>query len=278
MTGFQHSFHNQKDIPYFFARCAIKSLYYELSLFPKPGLVSFVDNGAHRDMDASLLYKSLVSLRHYFYRVGQLSISNATQQQLVKLAIDAEKNMLIRTNGVNTHRGAIFALGILCSSMNRLCIKNANSTLTLMHVQKNIIDVWADFLTHQHQNHVSHGRKVIEKYAVVGAKEIAIQGYQVVFDVFNKIKSLNITNPVHFGIYAYCLLLLRVDDTNVLHRVQKDGLAYARKQVANILTITNNETRIEQANQLHHAFTSKNISPGGVADLLGFLYFLKQIF
>ncbi len=278
MTVFQHSFHNQKDIPYFFARCAVKSLYYELSLFPKPGLVSFVDSGAHRDMDANLLYKSLVSLRHYFYRIGQLSINDATQHQLVELAVDAEKNMLIRTKGVNTHRGAIFALGILCSSMNQLCIINANSTLTLTHVQKNIIDVWADFLTHHHRNHISHGRDVVKKYAVNGAKEMAIDGYQVVFDIFRKLRALNITHSIHFGVYAYCLLLLKIDDTNVLHRVQKDGLTYAREQVANILTLTNNEARVEQAKQLHQLFTSKNISPGGVADLLGFLYFLKQIF
>jgi triphosphoribosyl-dephospho-CoA synthase len=68
-----------------------------------------------------------------------------------------------------------------------------------------------------------------------------------------------------------------LDDTNVLHRVGLDGLIFARKEVSKLLD-ADQEQCIAQAKQLHVLFSNKNISPGGVADMLGFLYCLRQIF
>src|SRR5690349_17357539 len=48
------------------ARCAIASLHAELALFPKPGLVSLEDRGAHDDMDAALFMRSVFALRNAF--------------------------------------------------------------------------------------------------------------------------------------------------------------------------------------------------------------------
>jgi triphosphoribosyl-dephospho-CoA synthase len=67
---FQHSLDNPKRIARFYAKIAVRALFDEVSLYPKPGLVSFVDSGAHKDMDGQLFLRSLFGLRHYFFNIG----------------------------------------------------------------------------------------------------------------------------------------------------------------------------------------------------------------
>jgi triphosphoribosyl-dephospho-CoA synthase len=97
-------------------RAATLALYDELSLSPKPGLVTLIDCGSHDDMDARTFMRSLLSLRHYFGQIAQAGFDGADFAVLERLGIDAEARMLAATGGVNTHRGAIFMLGLLCAS------------------------------------------------------------------------------------------------------------------------------------------------------------------
>ena len=101
------------------ARLAVRSLHDELCLYPKPGLVSLVDNGSHDDMDATTFMRSLFSLRHYFRKICLAGWDDAPFAQLKQLGIAAEAAMLKATRGVNTHRGAIFSLGMLCATAGR---------------------------------------------------------------------------------------------------------------------------------------------------------------
>ena len=97
-------------------RAAIVSLYDELALEPKPGLVSFADAGSHHDMDAGTFLRSLFALRHYFVRIAAQGAASTAFAPLELLGIAAEARMLRATGGVNTHRGAIFGLGLLCAA------------------------------------------------------------------------------------------------------------------------------------------------------------------
>jgi triphosphoribosyl-dephospho-CoA synthase len=97
-------------------RLAIRSLYRELMLAPKPGLVSPVDSGSHRDMDVRTFMRSLHSLRRYFPAIARCGVDLPAFADLQKLGIAAEAAMLRATGGVNTHRGAIFNLGLLCAA------------------------------------------------------------------------------------------------------------------------------------------------------------------
>jgi triphosphoribosyl-dephospho-CoA synthase len=101
------------------ARLAVGSLHAELCLYPKPGLVSLVDSGSHHDMDASTFMRSLFSLRRYFKAICLAGLHDAPFSQLKQLGIAAEAAMLKATHGVNTHRGAIFSLGLLCATAGR---------------------------------------------------------------------------------------------------------------------------------------------------------------
>ena len=101
------------------ARQAVRSLYAELRLYPKPGLVSMVDSGSHDDMDAVTFMRSLFSLRHYFRKICLAGYNDAAFAELKRLGIAAEADMLKATRGINTHRGAIFSLGLLCATAGR---------------------------------------------------------------------------------------------------------------------------------------------------------------
>ncbi|WP_229257906.1 triphosphoribosyl-dephospho-CoA synthase [Duganella margarita] len=98
------------------ARLAVRSLHAELCLYPKPGLVSPVDSGSHDDMDAGTFMRSMFALRHYFKKICLAGLNDAPFAQLKALGIAAESAMLKATRGINTHRGAIFSLGMLCAT------------------------------------------------------------------------------------------------------------------------------------------------------------------
>jgi triphosphoribosyl-dephospho-CoA synthase len=106
------------------ARLAVRSLYHELALYPKPGLVSLRDNGAHRDMDAATFVRSLFSLRGYFATIAAAGMRDAGLAELQQLGIAAESRMLQATRGINTHRGAIFTLGLLAAAGVAICARS----------------------------------------------------------------------------------------------------------------------------------------------------------
>src|SRR5450830_1224233 len=127
------------------ARQAVRSLYQELVLYPKPGLVSLIDNGSHEDMDAAPFLRSLFALRHYFFRIADAARSGASFNVLRDLGIDAERRMLRATGGVNTHRGAIFCLGMLCAAMASCHAQGI--ALSPPAIRANLLIQWGDDLT-----------------------------------------------------------------------------------------------------------------------------------
>ena len=102
--------------PQMIGRAATLALHDELALSPKPGLVTLTDRGSHADMDAHTFMRSLFALRGYFVRIAELGHGGAPFEALEQCGIAAEARMLAATGGVNTHRGAIFMLGLLCAS------------------------------------------------------------------------------------------------------------------------------------------------------------------
>jgi hypothetical protein len=97
-------------------RLAIRSLYREVALAAKPGLVTPWGNGSHDDMDYATFMRSLHALRPYFPAIAACGSERPDFAPLQQLGIDAEADMLLATGGVNTHRGAIFNLGLLSAA------------------------------------------------------------------------------------------------------------------------------------------------------------------
>lgn len=101
-------------LPYIIAHLATQALQAELDTTPKPGLVDKDNNGAHRDMDYALMQLSINTLHPYFVRLALLGFADTLPSHTVirDAGIEAEKAMLEATNGVNTHKGALFSMGL----------------------------------------------------------------------------------------------------------------------------------------------------------------------
>ena len=260
------------------AKMAVRALYFEVKAYPKPGLVSFTDAGAHHDMNGETFYRSLFTLRHYFYQITKKGLVNDSFEELKQVAIDAEQRMLGKTQGVNTHRGAIFALGLVCVSVIRLAQEKMQ--FTPEDVRRQILKDWPRHLVNHLGSPESHGALVRQRYKVVDAKQMAIHGYDLIFQLLPDFISLFIeTHSLDtVCLFAYSELLLHMDDTNIIYRKGKLALDYAKNRVAELLTIRCVHTRQKKALELHQLFSETGISPGGVADLISVLLFLGQLF
>jgi triphosphoribosyl-dephospho-CoA synthase len=99
---------------------AAQALREEAMLTPKPGLVDRRGSGAHADMDLALLLRSADALEPHFVRVAEsaatMPFGAALRARLGRIGREAEVAMLATTDGVNTHRGAIWALGLLVAA------------------------------------------------------------------------------------------------------------------------------------------------------------------
>ena len=101
-------------LPYIIAHLATQALQAELDTTPKPGLVDKDNNGAHRDMDYALMQLSINTLHPYFVRLALLGFADTlpSHTSIKDAGIEAEKAMLAATNSVNTHKGALFSMGL----------------------------------------------------------------------------------------------------------------------------------------------------------------------
>ena len=104
------------------ASLALRSILHEISCSPKPGLVDRLNSGAHADMDIYSFINTSSVLAFYFYEIVKKSLELKTDlkglfPEIRKIGIKAEKEMLAAANGVNTQKGLIFSLGVVCSSL-----------------------------------------------------------------------------------------------------------------------------------------------------------------
>lgn len=270
--------HKPSRLAHELARLAVRALYWEVKIYPKPGLVSFVDSGAHQDMNGETFLRSLFSLRHYFIRLIQMDRENLPFEQLKSWAIQSEQRMLKATRGVNTHRGAIFSLGLLCVSAARFIQSHQLFSPDEFHQQ--LCADWQHVLAAHRPQSESHGQQVIAEYNVQGATEMARQGYAILFDVLNHFLNLYRDTKClnQSGLFAYAYFLSQIDDTNILYRKGTDGLLFAKQKANKLLHIKCASMRHEYGLQLHQEFSQAGLSPGGVGDLIASLIFVSQLF
>src|SRR3954463_13514591 len=163
-------------------RAAVRALYTELALSPKPGLVSPLDSGAHDDMDMTTFMRSLFALRGYFCAIAAAGAVGADFTDLQALGMRAERRMLEATRGINTHRGAIFSLGLLAGAAGWLGAEGRSITGdALGHC---ITRRWgAAIVRAGEQASSSHGIEAVRRYGARGAREEAAAGFPLLFDL-----------------------------------------------------------------------------------------------
>lgn len=255
------------------ARLAVRSLYAELTLYPKPGLVSLVDNGSHTDMTAATFMRSLFSLRHYFIRITAAGIADAPFALLKELGIEAERRMLLATGGVNTHRGAIFCLGMLCAAIGACRAQGIDPTPA--HIRAALLQRWGAALARHTEatGTGSHGLQVALRHGAGGAREEAALGLPSVFDLALPMLRQALASgrsPEAARIDALFALMAQVSDTNVYHRGGAAGAGIVKRCAQQFLAAggTARPGWLQGALDCHRIFVSHKLSPGGAADLL----------
>lgn len=254
-------------------RLAVRSLYAEVTLYPKPGLVSLVDNGSHDDMTAATFMRSLFALRHYFVRITKAGSEGAPFPTLKRLGMEAEQRMMAATGGINTHRGAIFCLGLMCAAIGRCHAEGI--ALSAASIRGMLLARWGKALAEHTRvaTPCTHGLQVAARYAAGGAREEAALGLPSVFNV--ALPTLQQTLAAGRGwrrarVDALFALMGHISDTNVYHRGGEDGARtvgfHAREFLRHGGTAHPHwETR---ARECHRLFVNNKLSPGGAADLL----------
>jgi triphosphoribosyl-dephospho-CoA synthase len=257
-----------------FASLAVKALYRELCVYPKPGCVSFEDNGSHRDMDSATFVKSMDSLYSYFTEIAVAGSYNAPFADLKKLGLEAEKTMLQTTKGVNTHKGAIFILGILTAA----AANAMQHDLQIMDIPHVIQKHWGQDLKKHVVAKNTHGAIIRAKYAVKSVVEEASEGFPIIFNYGLPIYQ-SVEDEDKKSLQTFFAYLAEIDDTNLLHRGGKEGLDSAKAAARSFLKAGGVYTcgYFKTAKNIHRDFIRKNLSPGGSADLLSATIFIDNL-
>ncbi len=264
---------------------AAAALLTELETYPKPGLVSLVDSGSHDDMDAGTFRRSVAAIAPFFARLAQAGTADAPLATLRAIGLEAEAAMLAATGGVNTHRGAIFALGLLCAAAG------ASADDLSGYVR----DTWGEALAGERPASGSHGAGAMYRFGVGGARGEAAAGFpaavRVGLPALREGRRLAVEGPSPARgrkwpdedgrdeaarVQAFFALLAHVDDTNLLHRGGVEGLAFAHACARGFLDAGGVGAAgwRERAVAIHRAFVARRLSPGGSADLLAVTLFL----
>jgi triphosphoribosyl-dephospho-CoA synthase len=277
------------------ARQAVRALYAELVAYPKPGLVSRVDNGSHDDMDASTFMRSLFSLRHYFRLICLAGAQGAPFARLKQLGIEAEARMMRATRGINTHRGAIFSLGLLCAAAGRQHAQGR--TLTAAALRAALLDNWGPALAGhasaiapspltpnfsqaapdanacRDASHLSHGLQAAALHAASGAREEGALGLPSVFEVGLPALQAALARGASIGharVDTLFALMAHISDSNVYYRAGPQGAQIVHNEARRFLAQggTQHPEWFAKAEECHRLFVHHRLSPGGAADLL----------
>lgn len=260
---------------------AVDALLAELHVWPKPGLVSRIDSGSHPDMDADMFSASAEALRPFFTALAQAGASGVEMEEWRAIGQAAEHAMLAATGGVNTHRGAIFGLGLLCAAAGaRASSFNVRTDESLGAVVRRR---WGRDILMGPRPGRSHGTLAARRYGVGGARAEAAAGFPHVYRVglpaWQAGRRLANGDENAAGVHACLALIAAVADTNLLYRGGAAGLRFARRAAAGFLACggVGREDWCARATAIHRGFVARRLSPGGSADLLAATVFVNAL-
>ncbi|WP_302398419.1 GNAT family N-acetyltransferase [Leyella stercorea] len=289
-------------LPYIIAHLATQALQAELDTTPKPGLVDKDNNGAHRDMDYALMQRSIHTLNPYFVKLALLGFADTlpTHTAIRDIGIEAERAMLSATNGVNTHKGALFSMGlavVAAAHEERKIAANEEQILkernggedVLVSLQTTIKALAASFP----DTNGTHGSKAkllsMGTTAIKGALDNAREGYEMLFAEW---LPFYIERRKERDAHTLHKTLLRImcdlDDTNVIYRTDLATAEEVKQEARALLdsfskahTAEDKEKRIAAEllalKDMDKRYTARNISPGGAADMLSLTIFIGSI-
>ncbi|MFJ4607749.1 triphosphoribosyl-dephospho-CoA synthase [Pseudomonas atacamensis] len=258
------------------ADLAVDALIDEADLSPKPALVDRRGNGAHTDLHLGLMHASALALWPAFKEMAEAALEIGEvgvplREAIGRIGREGEQTMLVTTNGVNTHRGAIWALGLLvtAAALQPKSIALCAGRLALLD------DRYAP-------TPLSHGAQVAQRYGARGAREEAQLGFPSVLQ--RGLPQLHKSRANGHGeqnarLDALLAIMTELADTCVLYRAGEPGLQ-AMQAGAQAVLDAGGSSSLSGRRRLHELdqqLIALNASPGGAADLLAATLLLDRI-
>jgi triphosphoribosyl-dephospho-CoA synthase len=263
------------------AYLASQSLIAEAELTPKPGLVDRRGAGAHSDLSLSIMKLSAFAVEPYFSEMAFVSEgchpSQALRERLALIGRDAERAMLKATKGSNSHKGAIWILGLLVSA-SALQVHDEVKASQIAAAAKEI----ASFADRATPRLVSHGDIVTKKYGVTGARGEALRGFPHVVDIglpTLRAKRAKCATESVARLDTLLSIMSRLDDTCLLYRGGEKALVAAKEGAAAVEEVGGSGTASgrQKLSHLDRRLLELGVSPGGSGDLLAATLFLDAV-
>lgn len=261
-------------IPYIIGHLASMALQAELDTTPKPGLVDRNDNGAHRDMDYALMHRSIQALHPYFVRLAQIGFDNPQPRhdEIQQVGIEAEQAMFKATGGVNTHKGALFSIGLAAVALGGMACSNNAQLHSLSNSIASLASLFPD-------TSGTHGSKAKANNKLKGALDNAREGYPQLFKAWLPFYLGRLAEGDRYALHKTLLrIMCDLDDTNIVYRTsmetKQEVQAEARRMLEHIPETTHFEAALQAMNT---DYIRRNISPGGSADMLSLVVFLSNV-
>lgn len=246
---------------------ATLALLAELDLTPKPGLVDREHRGAHRDMDAERMEAGARALDDTFAALTRIGCearvaSRELREEMGSLARAGERAMLRATGGINTHRGALWSLGLLTTARS---LDGPNSATDIARRGSRLAGIRDRFAPRR----PTHGACVEQRFGVRGARGEALAGFP---------RSLSVALPIlraggpRCAANALLAVIATLDDTCVLHRGGREGLNFVRSRARHALALGDDSAMRD----FDRALVARGLSPGGSADALAAAFLLAN--
>ncbi|MDT4761265.1 triphosphoribosyl-dephospho-CoA synthase CitG [Sphaerochaeta sp. PS] len=269
---------------------ATKALLEEVGTTPKPGLVDRLSSGGHTDMDYHTFVASTQALEPFFGKMARVGKHwKGSLQDLFleirKIGLQAEEAMFKATGGVNTHKGMLFSVGLLCAASgyareNFASTRPALVCSLVISMTKTILEEELARIPHKEQ--LTHGEQLYVREGIQGIRGEVLQG-------FASVRTLSLPwygEYLHQGrdpnlarLQVLLNLMAHVADTNVLYRHGEHTLSYVQTSALQILQKGGafTEEGLALIAEMDKTCTEKRISCGGSADLLGVTIFLYDL-
>lgn len=277
------------------ASLAVQAILYEASCYPSPGLVSRISSGAHSDMDYFTFLDSASALINPLIHCAEAGFSSGSPseifQQIRRIGKLGEQQMFLKTGGVNTHKGALFLLGICCAAGGKAiysgtCFSTLQSIIQEMTrglVERELSSRVREFENRILENSasvLSHGEKLFLTHKVEGIRGEVERGLPVVFNTSLPVYKENRDLSQNPRLVQTLLAIMQFsEDTNILHRHSLEILKQVQERAKQIMNWGGVRTPagIKAIREMDEDFRRRKISPGGSADLLGVTVFMHLL-
>ena len=258
---------------------ATQALIAEAELTPKPGLVDRRGAGAHDDLSLDLMRRSANALKPYLATMafvsGGRNVDTGLREDLAAIGRDAERAMFRATSGTNTHKGAIWTLGLLVAATARAQRQNVSEIAALAGA---IARVPLQGLPAS----ITHGDVARLRYGAAGARGEAWNGFPHVIQYglpMLRERQVEGRSEVINRLDALLAMMARLDDTCVLYRGGIEALSVVKSGAKAVLAAGGygQASGRRRLYQLDRELIARHISPGGSADLLAATIFLEAL-